>query len=107
LISAFSRALADTPKDVFYNVIKDEFTVEDKIHAILHDLLLRPYISLRELFTSSRHKIEIIVSFLAVLELVRMKEITCLQNEAFGDIQIVRNQDNIIPYEGTDQPENN
>lgn len=107
LISAFSRALAETPKDIFYNVIKDEFTVEDKIHEILHDLLLRPFIMLPELFASARNKIEIIVSFLAVLELVRMKEIACLQKEAFGEIQIVRNENNIVPYEGTEQPENN
>jgi segregation and condensation protein A len=99
LISAFSRALHDTPKELFYSVIKDEFTVEEKIHDILHDLLLRPSIQLSELFAKAGQKTEIIVTFLAVLELVRMKEIICLQKEAFGSIEVMRNINNIIPYE--------
>ena len=99
LISAFSRALADTPKDLFYSVIKDEFTVEEKVHDILHDLLLRPVIGLSELFAQARQKVEIIVTFLAVLELVRMKEIICRQQEPFGAVEVLRNIDNIIPYE--------
>jgi len=39
LISAFSKALEAVPKEVFYEVIKDEFTIEEKIHQILHHLL--------------------------------------------------------------------
>jgi segregation and condensation protein A len=101
LISAFSRALKDTPKDLFYNVIKDEFTVEEKIHQILHDLLLRSSIGLSELFDNARDKVEIIVTFLAVLELVRMKEIVCRQKEPFGSVEVIRNVNNIIPYEPT------
>jgi len=99
LISAFSRALHDTPKELFYSVIKDEFTVEEKVHDILHDLLLRPSIQLSELFERAKQKTEIIVTFLAVLELVRMKEIVCLQSEVFGSIEVRRNINNIIPYE--------
>jgi segregation and condensation protein A len=106
LISAFSRALQDTPKDLFYSVIKDEYTVEEKIHSILHDLLLRPSIELSELFEQARQKVEIIVTFLAVLELVRMKEIICRQKEPFGSVEVIRNIENIIPYEPTSESEN-
>jgi segregation and condensation protein A len=105
LISAFSRALQDTSKDLFYSVIKDEFTVEEKIHNILHDLLLRPSIGLSELFAQAHQKVEIIVTFLAVLELVRMKEIICRQSEAFGSVEVIRNVENIIPYEPTSEAE--
>ncbi len=97
LISAFSRAMADTPRDIFYNVIKDEYTVEQKVHAILHDLLLKTSMTLSELFLQAKTKVEIVVTFLAVLELTRMKEILAVQQEAFGEIQIVRNQTNIEP----------
>jgi segregation and condensation protein A len=105
LISAFSRALKDTSKDMFYSVIKDEFTVEEKIHDILHDLLLKPSIELSELFAQARQKVEIIVTFLAVLELVRMKEIICRQKEPFGSVEVIRNIENIIPYEPTSESE--
>jgi segregation and condensation protein A len=103
LINAFSQALKDIPKEVFYEVIKDEFTIEEKIHEILHLLLIAPSIRLPELFAKAKNKIEIIVIFLAILELTRMKEIVARQSELFQDIEIVRNTDNIIPYERGDK----
>lgn len=99
LISAFSQALKDVPKEVFYEVIKDEFTIEEKIHEILHLLLVKPTLSLSELFGKAKDKLEIIVLFLAILELIRMKEIIVRQKELFQDIEITRNKENIIPYE--------
>ena len=36
LISAFKTALKEIPKDIFFEVIKDEFTVEEKMHDLLH-----------------------------------------------------------------------
>jgi len=97
LITAFSKALEETPKDLFYNVIKEEFTIEDKVHQILHRLLINSSIRLTELFSEAKNKLEIIVTFLSVLELIRLKEIVARQAEAFGEIDIVRNQQNIIP----------
>ncbi len=98
LISAFSKALRDVPREVFYEVIKDEFTVESKIHDILHQLLLSPEIKLSGLFEAAKNKIEIIASFLAILELIRLKEIIIVQKHLFGDIAIFRNKENITPY---------
>lgn len=98
LINAFSQALKDVPKEVFYEVIKDEFTVEEKIHEILHLLVVTPSVKLSELFTKARNKMEIVVIFLSILELIRMKEIICRQKELFQEIEITRNKANIIPY---------
>ncbi len=103
LISAFSQALKDVPKEVFYEVIKDQFTVEEKIHEILHLLLLQTQVKLSELFSKTQSKMEIIVVFLAILELAKMKEIIARQDIAFEDITILRNKQNIIPYERRDQ----
>jgi segregation and condensation protein A len=103
LISAFSRALKDVPREVFYEVVKDQFTVEQKVHDILHLLLVESEIKLSALFVKSKSKTEIIVIFLAILELAKMKEIIARQDAAFEDIIIVRNKDNIIPYERRDQ----
>ncbi|MDD5155813.1 MAG: segregation/condensation protein A, partial [Candidatus Omnitrophica bacterium] len=103
LISAFSKALEDVPKEVFYEVIKDEFTVEEKIHYILHLLLVKPALSISELFSTAKNKIEIVVNFLAILELIRMKEIVAFQKEQFQEIEISRNKNNIIPYEKRDR----
>jgi len=103
LINAFSQALKDIPKEVFYEVVKDKFTVEEATHEILHLLLVKSEVKLSEIFGRAKNKLEIIVNFLAILELIRMKEITARQSELFQEIEIIRNKENIIPYERRDQ----
>ncbi|MFH1354592.1 MAG: segregation/condensation protein A [Candidatus Omnitrophota bacterium] len=103
LINAFSRALKDIPKDVFYQVIKDEFTIEEKVHDILHLLLDIESMKLSELFIKAKSKIEIIVIFLAILELVRTKEVVARQQGLFDEIELTRNKENIIPYDRSEQ----
>jgi len=98
LISAFNQALKEVPKELFYEVIKDEFTVDSKIHDILHLLLNSTRIQLNQLFLSAKSKLEIIATFLAILELIRLKEIIVAQKHLFGEIEIMRNQQNITPY---------
>lgn len=106
LINAFSKALKEVPKDLFYEVIKDEYTIEQKVHDILHLLLVQSSVQLSELFAKARNKLETIVTFLAVLELIRMKEIKAFQKEHFGEIEVARNTNNIIPYDKRGQAEN-
>jgi segregation and condensation protein A len=103
LINAFSQALKDVPKEVFYEVVKDKFTVEEATHQILHLLLVNSSVKLSELFGRAKNKLEIIVTFLAVLELIKVKEIVACQSELFQEIDIMRNKENIIPYERRDQ----
>jgi len=103
LINAFSQALKDVPKEVFYEVIKDQFTVEQKVHDILHLLLIQSEVKLSGLFSMTKTKLEIVVVFLAILELAKMQEILTHQDAAFEDIIISRNKKNIIPYERRDQ----
>jgi len=105
LINAFSAALKDVPKEVFYEVIKDEFTIEQKFHEILHLLLIAPSIRLSELFSKAKNKIEIIVYFLAILELIRMKEVIIRQRELFQEIEITKNKENIEPDDRRTQRE--
>jgi len=107
LISAFSKTMKEVPREVFYEVMRDEFTVEQKIHDILHILLEEPEVSLQALFQKSINKLEIIATFLAILELIRVKEIIIIQRQLFGDIRIIRNKENIKPYAGEPPKTNN
>lgn len=90
LINAFSKALQDVPKELFYEVIKDEFTVEGKVHELLKMFAARPRIELAELFGRAKNKLEIIATFLAILELIRLKEVVVVQKRVFGDIEVLR-----------------
>jgi segregation and condensation protein A len=105
LISAFSKALEGVPKELFYEVIKDEFTVEEKVHQILHLMLIETSVSISGLFSKAKNKMELIVIFLALLELIRLKEIVARQKEIFGEIEISRNKNNITPYDRRNKTE--
>jgi segregation and condensation protein A len=97
LINALSQALRKVPEKATYEVTKEEFTVEHKIHAILHILIEQESINLMGLFAKAQDKMEVIVTFMAVLELIRLREIVCVQKRAFEDIEIVRNKSNLVP----------
>ena len=105
LINAFTDALKKAPEEVIHEIVKEEFTVEQKIHDILHCLLDKPLVNLRELFEKSKSKPEIIVTFLAILELIRLKEIKVVQRKIFGNIEIHRNKDNMLPAKQDDEGE--
>ncbi|MCF7908848.1 MAG: segregation/condensation protein A [Candidatus Omnitrophica bacterium] len=92
LISAFKTALKEIPKDIFFEVVKDEFTVEEKIHDLLHLLLVKDKVSLSDLFSSAKSKLETVVTFLAILELIKLREIAAVQEELFGPILITRRE---------------
>lgn len=100
LITAFTKVLKDVPKDVFHKVIKDEFTVSEKIHDILHMMVARPVMYFTDLFKAAKSKFEIITIFLAVLELIRLKEIVVRQSAPFSEIEISRNTESAKPATG-------
>jgi len=95
LINAFNAAFKKVPPTPTYEVDGDQFSVDGQIHAILHRLVEFPRISLNELFSKASCKMEVICTFMAVLELIRLKEIAAIQHRAFDDIEIIRN----LPHE--------
>lgn len=105
LINAFTEALKKTPEEIIHEIIKEQYTVEDKIHYILHELLNKERISVVAMFRECKSKPEIIISFIAILELIRLKEIKAFQYENFGDIEIQRNKENIVPEDQIPQAE--
>ena len=100
LINALSQALKKVPETTTYQVTQEEFTVEQKIHAILHILVEQDSLNLGEFFSRSGNKMEIVVTFMAVLELIRLKEIMCVQKRMFDEIIIQRNRLNELPVNG-------
>ncbi len=91
LISAFSKILKDLPKESFHQIVKDEFTVAEKVHEIFHRLIKEPTIHFSGLFKAAKNKLEVITIFLAILELIRLKEVLIRQLGHFGEIEISRN----------------
>ncbi|MDP3804884.1 MAG: segregation/condensation protein A [Candidatus Omnitrophota bacterium] len=97
LITAFTKVLKDIPRDLFYKVVKDEFTVSEKIHDILHLLVDKKSILFGELFKATKNKFEIITIFLALLELIKIMEVMVVQSAPFAEIEVIRNTESINP----------
>ncbi|MFH1753577.1 MAG: segregation/condensation protein A [Candidatus Omnitrophota bacterium] len=97
LITAFTKVMKEVPKQLFYQVIKDEFTVEEKMHDIFHLLVKKTRVQFGELFRNAENKVEVITTFLALLELIRLKEIMVMQSKVFGDIVIQKNTELMHP----------
>jgi len=97
LISSFSKVLKNIPREVFHQIVKDEFTVAEKVHELFHLLLKRKSLLFSELFGPTKNRLEMITIFLALLELVRLSEVRITQNRLFDEIEIRKNSDNIAP----------
>ena len=69
-------------------IVKETFTVEQKISTIKDTLISRNHIKFSELFLESSSKEEVITTFMALLELIKMQVIKVSQDDLFSDIQI-------------------
>ncbi len=72
----------------FNSITKDEFTVENRTDYILNKLIKNNKISFISLFRDTSTKSEKVTTFLAVLELMKTKKITVIQDNVFEDITI-------------------
>jgi segregation and condensation protein A len=91
LLSVFQKVLArasanEDLKDIF----EDRFTVSDKIQFIQSEIANRKRLVFEELFVEGATRTEIVVTFLAVLELIRLKQIAVSQASPFSPIELVK-----------------
>ena len=74
-------------------IVKDKFTVAQKISQIKDLLLTKDKFKFSEIFEEVHSRSEIINTFLALLELLKRQYITVNQSGLFDEIDIVRNDD--------------
>jgi len=92
LLDAFKDVLAQAKEGV-REIIIEEIPVERRIQEILETLRQKQAITFKELFKNDATRRDMIVTFLAILELIRMKNVSVQQSEAFGDIWIRRKEE--------------
>jgi len=71
-------------------IFEDKWSVSEKIELLMRVVNERSAVRFSELFEGVTSRAEVVVTFLAVLELIRLKQITAMQREAFGEIEICR-----------------
>jgi segregation and condensation protein A len=72
------------------DIFEDKWTVSEKIEHLMKVLTERASVRFSELFEGVTSRSEVVVTFLALLELIRLKQIAAGQHEPFGEIEICR-----------------
>jgi segregation and condensation protein A len=88
LIQALQQLLQERPVPLVHEVYTESLSVADRINQILTALQGQQSLAFGELFTGRGDRNEIIVTFLALLELVRLRLVHLLQSQRFGVIWI-------------------
>jgi len=88
LIDAFQKILEKIPDDHRVDMTADEISVKDKISQIIDILEEKKSIAFAELFSDNPDRTEIIVTFLAILEMVKLTLIRIVQHVQTGVIRI-------------------
>jgi segregation and condensation protein A len=91
LLAVFQKVLARASKDEdLRDIFEDRFTVSDKIQFILGEMTRRSRVVFEALFADGASRTEIVVTFLAVLELIRLKQIGVVQESPFSAIELIK-----------------
>ena len=88
LLEAFKEVLAKAPKSIGLDVTLEHITITDRINFIMELLGKGKSITFLSLFPSGSSRAMIVATFLAMLELTRMKMIRIYQSEQDGVIRL-------------------
>jgi segregation and condensation protein A len=91
LISSFKFAIDRMPKKFIHEVIRLNVTLEEQIDYINDFFSRRSEATFYELVKDMTEKIRVVVTFIALLELIRSQRVIVRQAEPFSDVSIMRN----------------
>lgn len=89
LLEALNRVLARRPERVVYEVRTEAYDIEDKMSFIARTVAEDGQLRFSDLMGRARARMEIVVSFMALLELVKLGQIVVVQEANFADILIL------------------
>ena len=89
LISAFNEALKKVKKEDLTEIFADRYTVGEKVDLLINLIRTKQRVSLNSLFVGMTHRYEMVCTFLALLELIRLKQVRARQGAHFGEIEVV------------------
>ena len=100
LFLTFSNLLAKKKEEFSQNhttILRDEYKIEDMMVIVREALVEGQQLRLQDLFKETKDLQEVITLFLATLELIKTQEILLIQKESFGDIYLIKkNEENQV-----------
>lgn len=88
LLGALKRVIDRLPKDVFHEVTLEKITMREQMTLLLDRLRTLRNLYFEALFDGVKSRMEVVVTFLAMLELVKVRAIRIFQEEMAGPIMI-------------------
>jgi segregation and condensation protein A len=88
LLGALKRVIDRLPKDTVHEVALDKITVREKMTLLLETLRVHGSVLFESLFAEVKSRVEVVATFLAMLELVKVRAIRVFQEEMAGPIMI-------------------
>jgi segregation and condensation protein A len=88
LLGALKRVIDRLPKDTVHEVALDKITVREKMTLLLETLRVHGSVFFESLFAEAKSRGEVVATFLAMLELVKVRAIRIFQEEMTGPIMI-------------------
>jgi segregation and condensation protein A len=89
LIHAFQTVIKRVEaREDLREIFGERFSVSDKIEVILQRVGNGGAVRFSELFGDIASRVEIVVTFLALLELIRLKQVRAMQPKMFAEIEI-------------------
>lgn len=98
LLGAVDRVIKDfvTRQADTREIVEDRWTVGEKIEIIRSLIAKCESVSFSAFFEKAESRLEIIATFLALLELVRLRHLVAIQGASFTDIRIEKNTEDSI-----------
>jgi segregation and condensation protein A len=88
LLEAMKQVLQGIPPEEFQEISLDQMNIKEKILQIMDRLWEKESLTFTELFTPATPRQEILLTFLSLLELLRLRMIKIHQSGSFGPIRI-------------------
>lgn len=86
LLAALQEVLKESPEQQTHEINMEQLSVTDRINAILSCLQGKESVAFVDLFADGLKRSEVIVTFLALLELVKLRMVRFMQNTHHGSI---------------------
>ncbi|HTY25116.1 MAG TPA: segregation/condensation protein A [Desulfomonilaceae bacterium] len=90
LLNSLRELLARTSRRDLIELEPERLHVQDKIHEIMERLDSVPQITFNSLFQGSASRVQILTTFLALLEVMKLQLVRVYQDEPFGTILIAK-----------------
>jgi len=87
----FKEALSNAPTDDTFYIERQAISIVEQRQFIISNFNRKGILLLNKLVKKLNNKLEIIVTFLALLEMIKTGEIICKQKDIFGQIEIKLN----------------